>query len=108
MSGLTLLSRLRGRGITLSVTENGALRIEAPEGTLSPDVREWFRQRKPELIAALTLEQRIRNMAARWEYSPEELAVALAGAASDPATWLAGVAWDEQWTGGSTEPFRVN
>ena len=106
MSGLHLLAKLRSRGIDVSVTERGTLRLESPEGTMSPRLCEWLRAKKPELIEALSLELRIRQMAERWEYDPAELAEALAGAATDPASWLAWIAWDETWTGGGAKPFR--
>ena len=43
----------------------------------------------------MTLDLRIRLMAQRWRYSPEDLAEALASAASDPDGWLAAVEVDE-------------
>jgi hypothetical protein len=108
MNALALLTKIRNRGIQLAITDNGRLRIEAPEGMLSSEIRQWFQQRKPELVAALSLETRIRRMAARWQFTPEELAEELARAAKDPARSLAWVAWDEHWTGGGTDPFKWN
>lgn len=42
-------------------------------------------------------ERRIRAMAARWQYTDEELALALDGARSDPDGWRRVVAFDETW-----------
>ena len=106
MSGLNLLTKVRARGIDVSITEHGTLRIEFKPGTVNDELREWLRAKKPELIKALSLEARIRQMAQRWEYDPAELAEALSGAATDPASWLTWIAWDERWTGGGAKPFR--
>jgi len=43
-----------------------------------------------------TLEDRIRQMAARWQYSDAELADALTRAAQNPAGWLMCVEDDER------------
>lgn len=42
------------------------------------------------------IEQRIRRMAERWQYSPDELAKALQAAAADPERWECGVDLDER------------
>jgi hypothetical protein len=49
-------------------------------------------------FAALSadLEQRIRSMASRWKYSPDELADALAAARTNTAAWLSAVDFDER------------
>ena len=54
------------------------------------------------------LELRVREMAARWEYTVEELSEALRGATDSPESWLRWVTWDETWTGGGSGPFRLN
>lgn len=43
------------------------------------------------------LQARIRAMAARWQYAPDELTEALECAAADPAAWLAAVELDEEF-----------
>jgi hypothetical protein len=50
------------------------------------------------------LANRVRAMAERWEYSPAELAEALAGAQSDPGRWFAWVARDEATFGRCVTP----
>jgi hypothetical protein len=46
------------------------------------------------------LEARIRTMAKRWGYSSDELAEALAGAKTDPGSWLAWTERDDRDFGG--------
>jgi hypothetical protein len=50
------------------------------------------------------LHVRIRTMAARWGYSPEELTEALAGAQSYPQSWLAWTDRDEKHFGDCVTP----
>jgi hypothetical protein len=51
------------------------------------------------------LETRIYAMAARWQYTDDETAAALAGAAIDSQSWEAWVVWDEQVTGKGSKPI---
>lgn len=67
-------------------------------------MRGRVRYRRKEIIEQLWLEQRIRAMAARWGYSAEEVAEALAGAQSDPKSWLAWTEGDERDFGGCVTP----
>jgi hypothetical protein len=63
----------------------------------SPSVQNGFSEDKltaePETPR---LEMRIRAMAKRWQYSEEDLALALHAASVDRAGWLTAVAFDEQ------------
>lgn len=98
MSALPILEQLRSAGLT--VTRVGDKIIVAPKKRITDELRSVIREAKPMLLKALTpdLETRIRLMARRWGYSPEELAEALAGAQSDPQGWLA-------WTEGDEHDF---
>lgn len=53
MSTFAFLTRLRDLDIQVSA-ENGKLRVNAPKGALTPDIRAELTQRKPDLIALLT------------------------------------------------------
>ncbi|WP_051367625.1 non-ribosomal peptide synthetase [Hamadaea tsunoensis] len=48
-----LLAELAGRGIRLSLAGPGQLRVAAPPGTLTPDLRALIADRKPEIIELL-------------------------------------------------------
>jgi hypothetical protein len=104
MSALPILNRLRHAGLT--VTRSGDKIIVAPKERITDELRAAIRQAKPLLLKALTadLEERIRVMARRWGYSPEELAAALAGAQSDHAPWLAWTLRDERDFGHCATP----
>jgi hypothetical protein len=69
-----------------------------PLSALTPARRQAILTLKSELLAVLDLEQRIRDMGTRWNYSPDDLADALASAAADPAGWLMAVVADEELT----------
>src|SRR5262245_8239780 len=50
MTTHTLLEELRGLGVKLS-TDGTALRIDAPKGVITPDLREQIAAQKQDLIA---------------------------------------------------------
>jgi hypothetical protein len=56
-------------------------------------------------LPTFNLEQRIRNMSLRWQYTADETAEALSGAAIDPKSWEAWVTWDERVTGTGSAPI---
>lgn len=104
---MELLARLRDAGLT--VTRNGDQLMVAPRNRLTDELRAAIRCAKQKLLDALKgepaanygqvapdLEARVRSMARRWGYSPEELAEALALANSDPRPWLAWTERDER------------
>lgn len=105
-----LLARIREAGLTVS--RNGDQLIVMPRQRLTDELRGAIRDAKRELLLALAAEQstdhrppqdledRIRTMAKRWGYSSDELAQALAGAKSDPKSWLAWTEQDERDFGG--------
>ena len=47
-----LIRSLEERGIYLEVVED-RLRVDAPKGSLTPELREMLTQKKPELVSAL-------------------------------------------------------
>lgn len=87
-------------GARLTVTAAGTLKVTGDQAVID----RWLpvlKARKPEIIAALSalpagLEQRIRAMAQRWQYSPEELADVLERAQRDPAGWMRAIELDER------------
>jgi hypothetical protein len=95
---LALLAELRREGLSLTPDGDQHLRIAPPE-RLTPALRQRIVAAKPELIAALRLHgelaKRIRAMAARWGYSPDDLQWALDDAGRRPDAWLACCAEDE-------------
>jgi hypothetical protein len=106
MEGAALLTRLRGAGLTVS--RNGDQLVVAPRERITDELRAAIRNCKLELLKALTSEQankpvpsmpdllaRIRAMAKRWGFSPQELTEELNRAAADPARALVWVEHDE-------------
>jgi RecA/RadA recombinase len=54
MSALELLARLEARGVALELSQDfSALRVEAPAGAITPELRRELGERKEELIDAL-------------------------------------------------------
>lgn len=96
---LSLLAELRAAGLHLAPLPGGQVNV-SPAKCITPEIRARIVRRKPELLAALALEaeliERVRDMAARWKYTEEELGEALALAYADPAGWLRSVMADEQ------------
>ncbi|HUX74561.1 MAG TPA: hypothetical protein VMV25_11810 [Steroidobacteraceae bacterium] len=100
---MTLLVELRCAGLSISST--GGRLIVAPRERLTDELRERIRRNKAAMLADLErLPRRIRAMAARWNYSTQELADALAGAQADPGAWLAWVDHDERHFGDCVTP----
>lgn len=93
-AAVTLLQELRAAGLELESVGTGALGIK-PKVALTPDRRRAVLEHKPELLAVLNLEHRVKAMAARWHYDSDELADALKRAHADPAGWLLAVVMDE-------------
>ncbi|MGC4028932.1 MAG: hypothetical protein QM696_08675 [Steroidobacteraceae bacterium] len=98
-----LLAELRAEGLRLSLLAGGNVNV-APRERVTPEVVARVRAHKPALLAALAAEQeaacelarRIRVMAVRWQYDPEDLAWALEAAQRDPGGWLVAVRHDEE------------
>jgi len=103
-----LLTKLIDAG--LSVSREGDHLIVAPRDRLTDELRATIRQRKDELLTALSpaekpsLDDRIRKMAQRWGYSTDELQEALAGTQSDPQGWMAWTERDEREFGSCVTP----
>jgi len=89
-----LLAELRHAGLTVLL--DGDRLFVSPRDRLTEDLRQRIRAEKGELLAAVRLDGRVRAMATRWGYTPEELAEALAAASSDPAGWLLWTEKDER------------
>lgn len=101
MAGVGLLQQLRVAGLTV-VQTGGQLSI-SPRDRLSDELRAAIRSDKPNLLTALAadIDERIRAMARRWHYSPDDLADEMAFAASCPLASLRWIEHDEaQWIGG--------
>jgi hypothetical protein len=112
---MELLARLRHAGLT--VTRYGDQIVVAPRNRLTDELRAAIRNAKPELLEALTTEQpsepppsmpdllaRIRSMAQRWGFSPEELTDELNRASADPTRALLWVENDETKFGAGARP----
>lgn len=94
---MLLLAQLRERGLRITA-QSDALLVE-PRSVLTDELRAMIRANKRQLLRELTgefLERRIRAMAKRWEYSPDELADVLVRARRDPDGWARAVALDER------------
>lgn len=96
-AAVALLAELRAAGLHLEPSAGDKVHVR-PLELLTPERRQAILSNKPALRAVLTLEQRIRSMADRWQYTDADLAEALEGAAADPAGWLAAVQDDEELT----------
>jgi len=104
--GLVLLAELRAAGLTVQPQGAGRVFVE-PRERLTPELRARILERKPALLAALEAERvaaldlarRVREMAARWQYSRDDLAEALEAAQRDPSAWLACCLADERFAG---------
>jgi hypothetical protein len=94
-AAMSLLADLRSAGMELAPQPDGRLNVK-PRELLTPERRQAILTHKTALLAALALEQRIREMGTRWGYDADDLAQALAGACENPAGWLAAAEQDEQ------------
>ena len=63
---------------------------------LTPERRQVIVSHKLAILAALDLERRIRAMASRWHYAPDEVVDALEAARANPAGWLSAVTQDAE------------
>lgn len=84
MSRAELIRDLHAQGIRLSVS-GGSLDIDAPPGTVTPDLLERLKRHKDDIIRHLVAEARIRA----WldhirETDPEIIAEVLAKCSADP------------------------
>lgn len=93
---LSLLRDLRAAGLELEPRGHQDIHVQ-PRTALTPERRQLILMHKAELLATLDLEARIRAMAARWQYSPDDLAEAFTAASTDPAGWLVAVDQDEKF-----------
>lgn len=100
MSPTDIIQQVSADGVTLLVTPAGTLKATGEQAVID----RWvpiLKASKPDIIAELmrlpaSLEQRIRAMAHRWQYSPEELADVFDRARRDPAGWSRAVSLDER------------
>jgi len=105
MTPAAIIKKAAAEGVRLAVTPAGTIKAIGERAA----VTRWLpliREQKPAIVATLAkqrhqcptdLEVRIRRMAAYWEYSPDELAWALARAAEDPEGWRKVVEFDAAW-----------
>lgn len=103
MTPAAIISQARSEGVTLAPTEEGSIRaVGAPE-----TVARWLpviRDHKADILETLlaanapdtALAERIRAMAMRWQYTPEELVATLEAARNDPEGWRFVVEHDER------------
>ena len=108
MTPATIIQQAAADGVMLALTPAGTIKASGDGAA----VNRWLsriREQKPAIVATLSkqqqqcpadLEARIRRMAAFWEYSPDELAWALACAAEDPEGWRKLVEFDAAWRAG--------
>lgn len=54
MSAAELIRALQRRGVTLAANGD-RLKVRAPKGTITPELRDRLAQHKPDIIAALTM-----------------------------------------------------
>jgi len=94
-AAMSLLADLRLAGMELTSRPDGRLNVK-PRELLTPERRQAILVHKPALVAALALERRLREMAARWGYHADDLTEALAGVRTNPVGWLAAVEYDEE------------
>jgi hypothetical protein len=99
-AALALLERLQAAGFWLQPDLAAGRIVISPASALTEELRAQILEHKTALLRALTplppdLEQRIRAMAARWEYSNDDLVDVLQRARLDPASWTLAVEFDE-------------
>ncbi len=97
-SGAALVFDLRDSSMTIELVSDQI--VIAPCDRITDQLRGRVRYHRKEIIEQLRLEQRIRAMADRWSFFDDELAVALAGAQSDPESWNTWTERDERDFGG--------
>lgn len=98
MPTASLLADLQRLG--LRIRAQGDALIVEPRAALTDELRSLIRANKPQLLEALAplpadLDNRIRAMALRWQYSNAELSDVLMRARLDPAYRTVRVAEDE-------------
>ncbi len=101
MTPAAIIEKAAREGVILALSPAGAIKATGERAAVS----RWLpliRDQKPAIVAALgsdrdDLETAIRHMAGYWEYSPAELAWALAYAAEDPEGWRKLVDFDAKW-----------
>jgi hypothetical protein len=101
-AGVALTRELRDAGMTVELANDQIM--VAPRDRITDQMRGRVRYHRRQIIEQLRLEQRIRAMAARWGYSPEELVEALERAQSDPQGWLIWIERDERDFGNCVTP----
>jgi hypothetical protein len=100
-AALALLHRLKASGFRLQPDLASGRIVVSPASQLTDELRALIREHKAALLGALAalppeLEQRIRAMAVRWEYSDADLVDVLERARRDPGGWMRVVALDEE------------
>ena len=94
-----LLDTLIEKGVEVGL-DGENLRVVTDADLTEPQV-QFLRESKTRLIAEL-IEREVREMAMRWNYTPEDLRWALAQAAADPEGWRRLTAADREgrlWPG---------
>jgi hypothetical protein len=91
---ITLILELREDGMTVELDEDRI--IVSPVERITDQLRARIRCRRVAVLEYLHLEERIRAMADRWGFAPEDLAEELARSAADPAAALVWVKRDER------------
>jgi tubulysin polyketide synthase-like protein len=87
------------------LVNGGRLRIRAPKGTISPDLTERLRERKPEIVRRLELEASMGRLCGApenaWEWIEERAAILEIGdlVDRDTASYRAFLMWFECFVG---------
>lgn len=104
-AGAELIRELRAAGMTVELAADRI--VVAPRERITEQLRTRLKFRRQEALEHLLLEQRIKDMARRWQYSADELTESLTAAAIDPDGWRQWVAHDEQQCAISGSVFAI-
>lgn len=109
-----LLAELRAKGLRLSMAVDGRLLV-APRASVTGELDALIRESRSQLIEALQAEKRglvalqeqVREMAARWQYTLDEIEEALTCAAAEPEAWQRYCQMDEEMAATAKRAGRV-
>lgn len=90
---MLLVHDLRAEGMQVALAA-GKLLV-SPSNRITEQLRARIKLRRQDAVEYLILESRITAMAARWNYTADELTESLAGCGLDPDSWQRWVSHDE-------------